>query len=84
MENLTIEEQKTINKLIDFGPETIQGIKMTGIEVALYDMAIGAAHMKLWNNVVIAKNILSKLNPKAAQTFFGVETNEQPAGVFYK
>ena len=82
--NLTIEEQNTINQLTDFGPETINGIEMSGIEAALYDMAIGAAHMKLWDNVRIAKTILSKLNQKAVKELFGYETKEYPAGVRYK
>ena len=81
--NLTIEEQNTINQLIDFGPETINGIEMSGIEAALYDMALGAASMKLWNSVLLAKSILSKLNPKAAKEFFGYETSQQPAGISY-
>lgn len=80
---LTIKEKQTISELIDFGPETIKGIKMTGIEAALYDMAIGAAHMKLWPACIHAKTILSKLNAKAAQKFFGIESDEQPAGVYY-
>ena len=80
---LTIKEKQTINELTDFGSETIRGIKMTGIEVAVYDMAVGAAALKIWDTARHAKAILTKLNPKAAQTFFGVETDEKPAGVYY-
>jgi len=80
----TQAEQNLISKLIDFGPETIAGIKMSGIEVALYDLAIGAASHKMWDRVILAKSALAKLNPKAESYFFGNETSEQPAGVGYK
>ena len=87
MEN-TIEftkaESNLISKLIDFGPETIDGIKMSGIEVALYDLAIGAASVKMWDRVILAKSALAKLNPKAESHFFAYETREQAPGVRYK
>ena len=82
--DFTKAESNLIAELTDFGPETIGGIKMSGIEVALYDCAVGAAHMELWNNVVIAKSALGKLNPKAESHFFGYETSEQAPGVRYK
>jgi len=80
----TQAEQNLISKLIDFGPETIAGIKMSGIEVALYDLAIGAASHKMWDRVILAKSALAKLNPKAESHFFGYETSEQAPGVRYK
>ena len=81
---LTRAESNLISELIDFGPETIDGIKMSGIEVALYDLAIGAASFKMWDRVILAKSALGKLNAKAESNFFGYETSEQAPGVRYK
>ena len=81
----TQAEQNLMNQLtLPTGAETIDGIKMTGKEVALYEFALGAASIGLWTNVKIAKSALGKLNPKAESHFFGYETSEQAPGVRYK
>ena len=87
MENqntMNIEELEVISQLTDFGPETVDGIKMSGIEVALYDLGIGAASLGIWSTARIAQSALSKLNAKAATHFFAVADREQAPGVRYK
>ena len=71
MTKLTKKEQQLINGLIDFGPETIRGIKLTGIEVALLDLCRGASAMGQWDTLKTAYHALLKLNPKA-ETFFQI------------
>ena len=69
MSNLTKAELELVSKLIDFGPEVINGIKVTGIEAALLDLARGAAALKMWDRVFLAKSAVIKLNPKT-ESFF--------------